>query len=620
MCGILGILARDGELSREALSAVELLRHRGPDSEGRAGEGRIGLAMRRLAIIDIEGGTQPIANESGEIVCIANCEIYNFRELRADLERRGHTFRTAGDVEPLVHLYEELGDRFVEELRGMFAIAIWDAREQRLVLARDRMGIKPLYVAETPHGLGFASEIAPLLALGASDRVDVQAVADGMALGWISGAGTGFAEIERLAPSTVTVVEQGVRRDRVYWQPSPPIDPGRPLVDVLREAVRLHMISDVPVGVLLSGGLDSSLLAALAAEESEERLRTFTVGFADRGFDEREHARTVADYLGSVHSEIVVEPSLATDLPSIVGHLESPLSDASAIPLWYLCRAVGGEVKVALAGEGGDEVFGGYSRYAWDARAARLGQVLPAGTLAALLEALPGVQRRAVGSGRKDPIRRAVKLLRNAELPEGERYFAWFRLLADAAIAELLPAVELASPARWFDEAFAAAPDGLSPLGRLQYVDVRRMLADDLLFKADKVSMAHSLELRVPFVDHEVVNAGLFLPDRQKVRGVQTKLALRAIVADILPRSIAERPKQGFETPINRWMREDLLELAEATIGADDLGGALDAKRALALLERHRNGEVDAGLALYGLLVLGLWRSTVRARVKEARR
>ena len=590
MCGILG-LAVERPADSARLDAVELMRHRGPDGEGRHFSGGVGLAMRRLAIIDLETGDQPVSNEAGDVVCVVNGELYNYRELRAELVAAGHSFRGQGDAEVVPHLYEEHGEACFERLRGMFAVALVDERRGRLLLARDRLGIKPLYLAELEDGLAFASEIAPLLALGASDEPDPEAVSHYLALGYVPGDATGLTGIRRLLPGHLLVHEDGATRERVFSGVAPHV---LPVEATLVEAVHLHLRSDVPLAVLLSGGLDSSLIAALAAAELEEPLRTFTVGFPDSGLDERRHARAVAAAVGSRHEELLVETAIADDLPEIAARLEQPLADPAAIPLWYLCRAVAGEVKVALAGDGGDEVFGGYSRYAWDSRAARLGRLLPAAALARLLGRLPH------GSGRKNLARRAVKLLRHAEKPEAQRYFSWFSLVDDNAAAVV------------FERLFAAAPQGLTALGRLQYVDLCSMLTDNLLLKADKLSMAHSLELRVPFLDHRVVEAGLGLPDRQKVRGVRTKVAIRSLVSERLSQAIARRPKQGFDPPIGRWLRGELRDLAgDSLSGLDDL---VDVPAARRMLDRHVSGKEDAGPQLYAVLMLSLWRAGLRGR------
>lgn len=609
MCGILGIVSANGPPPHNALDALDLLAHRGPDGEGRFQDGPVVLGMRRLAIIDLETGDQPVANEAGDVVSVVNGEIYNYRELRTGLAGRGHSFRGQGDVETVPHLYEEHGPACFAELRGMFAAALWDARRRRLVLARDRFGIKPLYTAQTPGGFAFSSGIAPLLALGADGRIDRQAISDYLTLGYVPGGDTAFAAIERLEPGTALVWENGRLTRERWWELEPP-DNRLSLEQTLRESVRLHLRSDVPLAILLSGGIDSSLLAVLARDELGEAPRTFTVGFGDAAFDELEPARAVAESIGSDHHEVSVRPDATADLPAIVESLEEPLADPSAIPLWYVSRAVASEVKVALAGEGGDELFGGYSRYTWDPVAAKVGRLLPAARLAGVLERIPGVAGRG---GRKDVLRRAMKLLRNAELGEAERYLAWFSLASDDLKAELLDE-QYAPAARVFAERFGSAHPRLTALGRRQHVDLGTMLKDDLLLKADKMSMAHSLELRVPFLDHEVARAGLFLPDREKVRRFETKVALRRLLADRLP-EIARRPKQGFEVPISRWLRHDLAELTGDLLSAERLGrrGFVDAAVVQRLWREHRTGMADHGLRLYSLLVLELWFDGVAA-------
>jgi asparagine synthase (glutamine-hydrolysing) len=604
MCGILGVVG--SSLTTEDLALpLELLRHRGPDSEGRFQAAGVALAMRRLAIIDLDGGDQPLTNEDGTVVVFCNGELYNYVELRRELQGRGHLFASRSDVEVVAHLYEEHGDACFARLRGMFAVALWDDRRRRLVLARDRVGIKPLYLAEHEGGVAFCSELAPLLALGVPARPDIQALADFLSLGYVPGEATGLVDVRSLRPGHALTWEDGRAAERRFAGVEPAIHALEP---TLTDAVRIHLRSDVPLAVLLSGGLDSSLIAALAASELEQPLRTFTVGFGDAAFDELEHARAVADEIGAEHHEVAVRPDAASDLPEIVRRLEEPNGDVSAIPLYYLCRAVAGEVKVALAGEGGDEVFGGYSRYAWDAKAGALGRLLPAAALAGLLERIPSVARAASRRDRKSVARRAVKLLRHAGLDDPARYFAWFTLMSEDAKAEIL-AADVEPAGRIFSSLFEDAPPELTALGRLQYVDLRTMLAKDLLVKADRMSMAHSLELRVPMLDQEVVAAGLALPDRAKVRGVETKVAIRRLVEDRLPRSIARRPKQGFEVPIDRWLRGELAPLAKELLAHDRIAhrGLLRPDVVERRLREHLRGDADHGLSLYGMMSLELW-------------
>ena len=575
MCGILGIV---GNPRPEALDAVELLRHRGPDGEGRWAGERAGLAMRRLAIIDLETGDQPVSNERGDVVAIVNGELYNYRELRAELEAEGHTFRGVGDVEIVPHLYEEHGERFLEHIRGMFAISLWDEINQRLLLARDRFGIKPLYVAETRDGLAFSSELAPLLALGASAEPDPEAIADYLVLGYVPGERTGITGARKLGPGSLLVRENGSTREERWFTPEPH---AHPLEETLAEAVRLHLRSDVPLAVLLSGGLDSSLIASLAAAELEEPLRTFTVGFEDAAYDERVPARAVARAIGSQHRELLVETNVAEDLPEIAARLEQPVADAAAIPLWYLCRAVAGEVKVALAGDGGDEVFGGYSRYAWDPVAARLRALGPVARL---------IPERG---GRKNVMRRESKLLKHAAKDDPARYLSWFALMDGDARSHV------------FDRLFADAPERLTKLGRLQWVDLESFVTDNLMLKADKLSMAHSLELRVPLLDHRAVEAGLALSDREKVRGVRTKVAIRRLVRERLGPELARRPKQGFDPPVERWLQGELRDLSGDAIAT--LDGLVDRRVAAAAGPAQR----------YALTMLALWRAGLESRARE---
>lgn len=613
VCGILGIVGPGAD--RDLGPVLDLLRHRGPDGAGSYADAGIALAMRRLAIIDLKTGQQPVADESGDVVCVVNGEFYDYVEVRRELAARGHSLASDVDVEIVPHLYEELGERCFERLRGMFGIALWDKRRRRLVLARDRFGIKPLYLAEIDGGLAFSSEIRPLLALGADATPDLQALSDFLSFGYVPGTSTGVAGIRALAPGHSLVWEDGRVTERSYVDVAPVTSAN--LEATIEEAVRIHLRADVPLAVLLSGGLDSSLIASLAAEHTDAPLHTFSVGFSEAGFDELGPAREVAQLIGSDHREVIVRPSAADDLPDIVSSLEEPLADASAIPLYYVCRAAAEHVKVALAGEGGDEVFGGYARYAWDRYAAWLSR-LPTRALADVLERAPIVGESARRGGRKHVGRRAVKLLRHAGLPAADRYFAWFALLGDDAKAELLRGERQRPSARIFSELLTAAPTGLTAMGRRQFVDLRTMLQADLMLKADRMSMAHSLELRVPLLDNEVVAAGLALPDREKIRGVETKVAIRRLLEKRLPRSITGRPKQGFEVPIDRWLRTDLAELTRDMLSRERVTrrGLFDPDAVDRLVQSHIEGGESRGREVYALLVLELWQEHVLDAVR----
>src|SRR5215218_3020930 len=407
MCGICGIARTDGRApDRDVLAAMSAtLRHRGPDSGGEALAGEGGLAARRLAIIDLEGGDQPIANEDGQVVVVQNGEIYNHAELRAELERAGHVFRTPhADTEVLVHLYEQHGPHFAERLRGMFAVAVWDGRRRRLVLARDRFGIKPLYYRDVPGELAFGSELKALRALpGLSRELDLDALEAFLAFNAIHGPRTIFREVRKLPPGHVLVLEDGRSRLERYATDLPVAEreqrdePWQALAGELRErlrdSVRAHLVADVPVGVLLSGGIDSSALAALAAQESSGPVATFSIGFAERSFSEVELARTIAARYGTDHHELVVAPDAVELLPAIAAAFDEPFADSSALPTWLVSELAARHVKVALSGEGGDELFGGYETYVADQLALRGG-----GAAARLLS--PVAERLPSGSGR----------------------------------------------------------------------------------------------------------------------------------------------------------------------------------------------------------------------------
>src|SRR5579862_9713435 len=500
MCGICGIAAAHGNADVEALRAMsEQLVHRGPDSGGEHVGGPVALAARRLSIIDLEHGDQPMANEDGSCVVVQNGEIYNYPELRRELEQAGHALRTDCDTEALVHLYEEHGIRFAERLRGMFAVAIWDANRRRLVLARDRYGIKPLYFRHVDGELRFASELRAL----PRGEIDLDALEAYLAFNSIPAPFSIFREIRKLPPGHVLVREEdGAVRVDCYARPAPaPVeqlldDDEAELVEELRarmrDSVRAHLLADVPVGVLLSGGVDSSLLAALAAEETAEPLHTFTIGFAERSFDERADARRVAERYGTNHHELLVRPEPQLLLPALADAFDEPFADSSALPTYLVSRLAAEHVKVALSGEGGDELFGGYYTYAADLLADRVAPI--ARVARPLVEALPSSSRKASLDYR------AKRFVRAAHLPPLERHHGWKEIFSSDARAELRGGRNGFDPVDVYRARYAET-SGAPELARLQDVDFGVYLVDDLLVKTDRASMAHSLEARVPFLD-----------------------------------------------------------------------------------------------------------------------
>ncbi|MEA2425546.1 MAG: hypothetical protein QOH13_1956, partial [Thermoleophilaceae bacterium] len=441
MCGICGLVATGGGMpDRAALEAMnETLVHRGPDSAGVVMDGPVGLAARRLSIIDLEQGNQPIANEDGQVHVVQNGEIYNHAQLRAELEAQGHRLRTDhSDTEVLVHLYEQHGPAFAERLRGMFAIAIWDARERRLVLARDRFGIKPLHWARIAGGLAFGSELKALLpAPGFSRAIDPAAVDAFLAFNTIPAPLTIYKAARKLEPGHVLVWQEGssdVTIER-FARPSPARDPRAAtpgeVLDVLRDSVRAHLVSDVPVGVMLSGGVDSSALAALAATESSERISTFSIGFEEQGFDETSRARLVAERYDTDHHELVVRPNAVELLPKLTDAFDEPFADSSALPTWLVSELAASHVKVAMSGEGGDELFGGYYTYVADMLAPRVGRL--AALARPLIERLPSSSARAAAFDYK-----AKRFVRAAALPPLERHHGWKEIFSPDARAALL--------------------------------------------------------------------------------------------------------------------------------------------------------------------------------------
>ena len=583
--------------------------HRGPDEGSTDAFGHCVLGHQRLKVIDLDTGYQPVSNETGDVVAVFNGEAYNFMSLRDQL--RGHEVRGTGDTPILPHLYEESGPHFVERLHGMFAVALWDAGRERLVLARDRLGKKPLLWARLPDGtLAFASELKALLRLPQLSReIDLDAVDAYLALQYVPGDRTALRGIHKLAPGHVLVAEGATQRIERYWQPEP-ADPsandGEWLERVratVGEAVRKRLVADVPLGALLSGGIDSSIVVALMAQASSQPVRTFTVGFPDVRYDERAYARAVASRYGTLHEEVEIEEDIASTLPRLAATFDEPLGDEAAFPTFLIAEQARRHVTVALVGDGGDESFAGYERYV----AHRLAERIPplvAQAGAAALRLLPAARREPRSS-----LFRATRFLDVASAPAGQRY---------ARLMEVFP-VELRREL-WSDTRLAQQVR-LEPAGHgvagLQLLDLETYLPGDLLLKADLASMAHSLELRSPLLDHEVVALGLALPESLKTRGREGKVALRRAFAADLPPEVAGRGKTGFGVPLGRWFRSDLRDAAHDLLSSDR--GWFRPETVRRLLEEHESGRADHGHRLWCLLMLELWvREHVEAPVLVA--
>jgi asparagine synthase (glutamine-hydrolysing) len=604
MCGIAGLL---GAADRDALVAMrDAMVHRGPDDEGLFLDGPVGLAARRLSIIDLAHGHQPISTEDGSVTVVQNGEIYNHAELRAGLG--GHTFATSCDTEVIAHLYEEHDLGFAHRLRGMFAVAIWDARRRRLVLARDRFGIKPLYYAHEGDRLAFASELKGLQQRpGASTEVDLDAVEAFLAFNSIPAPLTIYRAARKLPPGHLLIAEDGGVRLERFARPRP-VDASEvrtedfddlagELRERMRDSVRAHLVADVPVGVLLSGGIDSSLLTALAAQESGYRVSTFSIGFKERSFDELELARQVARRYDTDHHELIVEPDAAQLLPILARAFDEPFADSSAVPTYLVSQLAAQHVKVVLSGEGGDELFGGYETYVADLLAPKVGRV------AAL--AAPLAARLPSGSGRVPLDYKLKRFSRAAHLPPLEAHHGWKEIFSPDARAELLARRGSTDPVDVYREAYAETA-GAEPLARLQDVDRAIYLVDDLLVKTDRMSMVHSLEARVPFLDEHVAAFANALPTSAKVRGFAKKRILRAAAAPLLPREIVRGRKRGFSIPAAAWLRGPLEPFAREVLDTD-AGGLLDRQAVMRVLDDHVAGREDLSRQLWGLMSLALW-------------
>ncbi len=618
MCGIAGQVRTaspvpDG-LAERMCAALE---HRGPDCRGIHAEDGVALGIQRLRIIDLRTGDQPIHNEDGSVTVVLNGEIYNYRELREGLRRRGHRFRTAGDTEVIPHLYEELGADCVLALHGMFAFALWDSRARRLLLARDRAGKKPLLYAHREGVLSFASEMAALLAdPGIARRVDPGAVDAYLGLGYVPAPLSAVAGVRKLPPAHTLTLRGGRVDVRRYWR----LDYGTKLGDVavpeiaervrcgLREATRRRMIADVPLGAFLSGGIDSSAVVAAMAESSAEPVRTFSIGFDHEDFDELPHAREIAARFGTVHEELLVRADAAAVAPRLARHYGEPFADPSAIPSFHLAELTRRHVTVALNGDGGDECFGGYTRYVANALAARLRRI-PAPLRRA---AARGASLLPAGGGISSVRSRARRLTATLALDEAARYARYVSWLDPAGRLALYAPDFAARTAQVPERAIAArweAASGARPVDRMLEVDAATYLPGDLIAKIDIATMAHGLEARSPFLDQDLMQLAASIPAGLKVRGTAKKWILREALRGQLPDATLDRPKRGFSVPVSSWLRTDLAAWSREILldPGTTARGYFDQGAVAALLDRHAAGSADLGKPIWALLMLELW-------------
>lgn len=617
MCGIAGKFNFDREhpVDRTRLVAMtSAVAHRGPDADGFYIGPGVGLGHRRLSIIDLATGDQPLSNEDGTIWVVFNGEIYNFAETRVELERLGHRFRTHSDTEVIVHAYEQWGEGAVDRFRGMFAFALWDEPRRRLVLVRDRVGIKPLYYAVTRSGVTFGSEIKSIVEDADVPREwSAEALDAYLALQYVPTPRTMYRDVWKLPPGHLLIAENGRVRVRQYWDleftgtgDSSREDEYLERLDALiKESVQLRLISDVPLGAFLSGGIDSSAVVAAMVETAAGRVLTTSVGFDEHAFDELEYARTVARHLGTEAREKVVSPDIVDLLPKLAWHLDEPFADSSAVPTYYVSAAAREQVTVALSGDGGDELWAGYARHRverWELAARGWlgdGGASTAGRIASRLpRAIKGarsLQHLALSPADACAHKHAYGLFEN-----GSRSSLYSPAFAAS--------VRDADPFAGFRLAYERCGSADS-LDRALYVDVKTYLVDDILTKVDKMSMAVSLEARVPLLDHRLLEFAATVPTRLKLRRGRSKYLLRRFLERRIPRHIVERPKHGFEAPIGEWLRGPLAPMVdELLLGARGRDrGVFDREAVARLWREHRSGARDHRHRLWSLVMLELW-------------
>jgi asparagine synthase (glutamine-hydrolysing) len=617
MCGICGIvnfdhteMANGGVVKR----MTETLVHRGPDDDGLFVEGPAGLGFRRLSIIDLNGGHQPIFNEDGSAAIIFNGEIYNYRDLATGLAEKGHIFKTRSDTETILHAYEEYGDDCVQHLRGMFAFAIWERSRRRLLLARDRLGVKPLYYYCNGRFLAFASEIKALLEVPSVPReVDVEALDQYLALRYVPGPRTMFKNIFRLQPGHTLVLDNGEVHTKKYWDivylDPIPERPGRleeRFRELLEESVRLRLISEVPLGVFLSGGLDSSTILATMSKVAGGAIKTFSVGFEGTGKQEQEasefeYARLAADTLGADHYEYRLTPrDFEEFVPGLVWHLDEPVADPSCIPLYFISKLAREHITVVLSGEGADEILGGYNIYRRMLAIESMKRSVPAaGTLA------PWIERATPSESLRNYVRMLGKPLEATYrgVCRGLGIETRRNLIGESCVRRSEQQLM-----ETFGEHFRKAGN-TSALNRMLYVDTKVWLPDDLLVKADKMTMANGLELRVPFLDHKLVEFAATVPDSAKLGRDGGKSLLRRIVRGVVPDTIIDRPKKGFPVPISSWLRSPLRQFTRDHLLARNSACPryLNRQAVSQLIVEHEQGRQDRSQELWTLLVFEFW-------------
>ena len=624
MCGIAGWINLENKSSQNGGEAVlhamcERMKHRGPDSEGLWLENQVALGMRRLSIIDLATGEQPVYSEDKQIVVVMNGELYNFREVRARLEKRGHKFETNTDTEILPHLYEEYGDAMLEHINGMFAFALWDKRREKLLIARDRFGEKPLYYGVFNGKLVFASELKVLLENpSVKTEINTDALRQYLSFDYVPAPASIYKGIYKLPAAHFLTVEKGEVKTRRYWNltwhkngSTPSMEKAaEDLRELLADAVRMRLVSDVPLGILLSGGVDSSTVAAFATQFSTEKVKTFSIGFEEDSFDESKYARQVANHLGTEHYEDRLSVEKAADLISEIGMwLDEPMSDGSLLPTFLLARFVRKYVTVALGGDGGDEIFAGYPMY-FGHKVANLYGKIPRVLRNAFIE--PVVNNLPVSTKNLSFDYKAKRFVRASKYDTVTRHHSWFGSFSIDEQQNLLSKDVLSKTS---NDIYRGAKelleicDAANEIEQMQFLDINFYMAEDILTKVDRASMAVSLEVRAPFLDPRVAQFAAGLPLEYKLKGNKGKYILKKAVEPLLPKAILQRPKKGFGIPIAEWLKQRLNPLMHDLLAPDRLKnqGLFDAAFVQKLIKEHETGAASHHKQLWTLLVFQLW-------------
>jgi asparagine synthase (glutamine-hydrolysing) len=621
MCGICGIVQlRDSfAIRRETLQRMnDVIVHRGPDDEGFYLTPSVGLAMRRLSIIDLQTGHQPIQNEDGSVQVVFNGEIYNYRELRKELEKSGHRFATHSDTEVIVHGYEEYGSQVVQHFRGMFAFAIWDGKAETLIVARDRPGIKPVHYYKDDEKFLFGSEIKSILQCERVPReVNLEALDRFLTFEYIFSPETIFQGIYKLPPGHLLVLCKGDMRVEQYWENLPAVQEGhdeeyyaRHLAELLEDAVRMRLISDVPLGALLSGGIDSSTVVGFMAKHSRKPVKTFSIGFEDQTYNELNYARIVSKHFNTEHYEFIIKPDAVDLVEKLVKNLDEPFGDFSIFPTYLVCKMAREYVTVALSGDGGDELFAGYDTYIadWVARHyQRIPAVIRNNVISNILRFVPPSPKK------KGLINRTKRFVEGTLLSPELMHTRWMIFLQEAEKRllysdYLLHAFENGNAYKYIWHYFQKA-QGAAPLEQQEYVDIKTYLTDDILVKVDRMSMATSLEARVPFLDHKVMEFAATIPGSLKLKGLTTKYILKKAVADLLPPQILTRGKEGFSIPIKNWIMQELRPLLLDTLSESRIQkrGYFRPEYVQQLIQEHLEGKENHSHRLWALMVFEIW-------------